>query len=110
MAFLKRLTTPDNVAPNSYQKIEIGYPRPIQTRDEGKRDSSANDLNISAFSRLVDRNEKPPFNVISIRKEPAAGKEGFITFNPGPGSYTTRMSSMKTHYVGRDAQIAYSMK
>lgn len=106
MSFLKRLTTPDNVAPNSYQKIEFGYQRPIQTREESRRDSSAEGLNTSAFSRLVDRNGKPAFNVISIRKEPAAGKEGFITFNPGPGSYTTRMSSMKTHYITREMKIA----
>ena len=65
-------------------------------------------MNTSAFSRLIERNGKPPFNVISIRKEPAAGKEGFVTFNPGPGSYTTRMSSMKTHYVARDTKIAPS--
>ena len=39
----------------------------------------------------------------SIRKDPAAGQEGFVVFFPGPGSYTTRMSSIKTNFVPRDA-------
>ena len=37
------------------------------------------------------------------RPTPAAGMEGFVKFNPGPGSYSTRVSSIRNNFVGRDS-------
>ena len=37
------------------------------------------------------------------RPTPAAGAEGFVKFNPGPGSYSTRVSSIRNNFVGRES-------
>ena len=94
----KRIATPENVAPNSYQKLDMGPEIRITKTRAGPRESTVDEQN--PLSQKVQ--EKAPFNVKSIRKDPAAGQEGFVVFNPGPGSYTTRMSSIKTNFVPRD--------
>jgi len=40
------------------------------------------------------------------RPHGAAGKEGFVTFNPGPGSYSTRVSSIKNNFVSQDSSFS----
>ena len=49
---------------------------------------------------------KPPFNVKTSRKPVEAGQEGFVVFNPGPGSYSTRVSSIKNNFVGKDSTFS----
>jgi hypothetical protein len=74
----------------------------------GRRDGISNGRNQAISgngevfnSTIIEQAEekKPPFNVQCQRVDAAATKAGFLTFNPGPGSYTTRMSSIKTNFV-----------
>ena len=45
------------------------------------------------------RTKKPPFGVGTYRPNATAGRHGETNFNPGPGSYSTRMSSIRNQFV-----------
>lgn len=42
---------------------------------------------------------RAPFNIACPRKDPTTGADGQYSFNPGPGSYTTAVTSLKTSFV-----------
>lgn len=43
--------------------------------------------------------KKPAFNTATFRPPNEATKEGFVRFNPGPGSYSTRVNSIGSQYI-----------
>ena len=57
---------------------------------------------------IVDmaKQRKPPFNTATFRKSLHAGKEGFVTYNPGPGSYNTKVEGIKSNYVTKNSFFA----
>ena len=50
--------------------------------------------------------KKPPFNTSTFRKSQHAGKEGFITYNPGPGSYNTKVWGIRSNFVSKDSYFS----
>ena len=43
--------------------------------------------------------KKPAFNTGTFRLPNEATREGFVRFNPGPGSYSTRVNSIGSQYI-----------
>ena len=62
-SFLKRLTTPDNIAPNTYQKLDFGAPPRLNKTREGQRDNSTELVDSSYLIAKQAEEKKPPFNV-----------------------------------------------
>ena len=44
--------------------------------------------------------KKPAFNTGTFRLPNEATREGFVRFNPGPGSYSSRVNSIGSQYIG----------
>ena len=42
---------------------------------------------------------KPAFNTGTFRLPNEATREGFVRFNPGPGSYSTRVNSIGSQFI-----------
>lgn len=98
----KRLTTPDSTNFEAFQKIDpVPVARNTFTRAEGRELLQEEPL---FYRTKYSQGKKPPFNVSCPRTDPAASPNGFVSFYPGPGSYTTRMSSIKTNFVVRESQ------
>jgi hypothetical protein len=88
----KRIATPDACEAS---RLDIPFVRPPQTR--GGVRGELLDENFQSQAR------KAPFNVQGKQRiDPQALEKGVLSYNPGPGSYTTRMSSMKTTYVPKE--------
>ena len=102
-----RIQTPNSVmnASSMYNKIPVADPgnvRSVQSQGRSRLDASIVKPQ-DVFNQTFSDPKRPPFNVRTSRPEPAANKEGFVKFNPGPGSYSTRVSSIKKTFVGRDS-------
>ena len=98
----KRLTTPDSYNFEAFQKIDpVPVTRNTFTRAEGREPIQEEPV---FYRTKYSNGKKPPFNVSCPRRNPAESPNGYISFHPGPGSYTTRMSSIKTNFVQRESQ------
>ena len=70
------------------------------TQDLGYRASTRGTENLFSDS-IVEQAQarKPAFNTGTYRLPNEATKEGFVRFNPGPGSYSTRINSIGSQFV-----------
>ena len=46
--------------------------------------------------------KKPPFNTATFRKSQHAGEKGFVTYNPGPDTYNTKVGAIKHNFIAKD--------
>ena len=59
-------------------------------------------LNVNIFSESIVEQaqmKKPPFNIGTFRPPTEASKHGFVSFNPGPGSYSTRINALGSQFI-----------
>ena len=70
------------------------------TPSKGVRASTRGTDNIFCES-IVEQAQlkKPAFNTGTFRLPGEANERGYVAFNPGPGSYSTRINSIGSQYV-----------
>ena len=64
--------------------------------------SSTRGTDVNIFSESIveqAQHKKPAFNTATNRQPNEATKAGFVQFNPGPGSYSSRVNSLGSQFI-----------